>query len=100
MNRFKSFFAGFASAFDITGGSSGRPYSSRGFERDREAFAADKEDRRVGIASIVEIFTFIAFIVGLASFGAIVLCAYLHQSVVVPAILGGVSIVAVFLGRR
>jgi len=43
MNRFKSFLAGFASAFDITGGNSGRPYSSRGFERDREAFARDRE---------------------------------------------------------
>jgi len=43
-----------------------------------------------------------AFIIGLASLGAAVACAFLNQAVVavVPAILGCVSLAAVFLGRK
>jgi len=43
MSRLKSFLAGFASAFDLIGGSFGRPYHYSGFDRDREAFMRDGE---------------------------------------------------------
>jgi len=43
-----------------------------------------------------------AFIIGLASLGAAVLCAFLNQAVVaiVPAVLGCVSLAAMFLGKK
>jgi len=43
MGRLKSFLAGFASAFDLTGGSSDHSYHYSGFERDQEAFDRDRE---------------------------------------------------------
>jgi len=58
-----------------------------------------KENKEIDLTSRGQIF---AFIIGLASLGAAVLCAFLNQAVVaiVPAILGCVSLAAVFLGKK
>jgi len=58
-----------------------------------------KENNELNITSRGQIF---AFIIGLASLGAAVLCAFLNQAVVavVPAILGCVSLAAMFLGKK
>jgi uncharacterized membrane protein len=59
----------------------------------------NKENREIDIASRGQIF---AFIIGIVSLCAAVLCAFLNQAVVavVPAILGCVSLAAVFLRKK